>query len=175
MRASSSDERLLGGATTGFLVNVFSLMTHGSRRGRLEKVLRSAGASRESILRAAQGGNARGLDCARNGHCATGNSVVSPRFHRVTHHQVPRHAADHRQSLATWATGASIACRAKSSMTRWIRNWSSCLAGHQIRISKRSRLPLPISAPISSPPRSRDRWKNTAPMSWSATMDYTSI
>ncbi len=134
------------GEELGFLVDVVSLDEHGQRGGRLEQVLESRNIQGVILAPLRRAGTLEGLDCSQWSAAALGNSVLSPRFHRVTHHQF--HAMqliiDNLTRLGYRRIGLAIEQEVDDKVDR---NWSSCLAGHQLRIPARERVPV-LLAPL---------------------------
>lgn len=143
----------------GFLVDVFSLDEHGSRRGRLEKVLESRNIQGIILAPLRKAGTLEGLDCSRWSTAALGNSVVSPRFHRVTHHQFHgmQLLVDNLTRLGYRRIGLVIEAEVDDKVDR---NWSSCMAGYHLRIPAKHRVPVLLSD-LHSPALARwiDRYR----------------
>jgi DNA-binding LacI/PurR family transcriptional regulator len=137
----------------GFLVDVFSLDEHGPRRGRLEKVLESRNIQGIILAPLRKAGTLEGFDCSQWSTAALGNSVLSPRFHRVTHHQFHgmQLIIDNLTRLGYRRIGLAIE---ESVDNKVDRNWSSCLAGHHLRIPPKQRVPV-LLAELTSPSLSR--------------------
>lgn len=128
----------------GFLVDMFSLDDHGSRRGRLEKVLESRNIQGIILAPLRKAGSLEGLDCSQWSAVALGNSVLSPRFHRVTHHQF--HGMQLLLETLTRKGYRRIGLALDEETDEKVdRNWTSCMAGYHLRLPAKQRVPVFLS------------------------------
>lgn len=134
----------------GFLVDVFSLDEHGQRPGRLEKVLESRNIQGIILAPLQKAGRLDDLNCSQWSAAALGNSVLSPRFHRVTHHQFHgmQLMIDSLTSKGYRRIGLAIEEMVDEKVDR---SWSSCIAGYHLRIPPKQRVPVLLSKLEAAP------------------------
>lgn len=133
----------------GFLVDVFSLDDVGLRRGHLAKVLETRNIQGIILAPLRKAGSLEGLEGSRWSATALGNSVLSPRFHRVTHHQAHgiQLVIDRLMEKGYRRIGLAIE---EENDEKVDRSWSSGMAGHHLRIPARQRVPV-LLCPLDSP------------------------
>jgi len=136
----------------GFLVDVFPLDEHESRRGRLEKILESRNIQGVILAPLQFSGNLDHIDWSQWSAAALGNSLVSPRIHRVTHHQFHGMALILENLVRLGYRRIGLALE-KQVDDKTDRCWSSCVAGYQVRIPVKDRIPIYL-APLEPAPLS---------------------
>lgn len=125
----------------GFLVDTFPLAETGKYRGRLEKVLSSRNIQGVILAPLPDAGSLNEIDWSQWSSAALGNSLVSPRIHRVTHHQF------HGMNLILTELsrkgyqriGLALEDRVDQKVDR---TWTSCVTGYHLRIPAKNRLPI---------------------------------
>jgi DNA-binding LacI/PurR family transcriptional regulator len=143
----------------GFLIDTFWLEEPGMRNGRMGKVLKSRNIQGVILAPLPVAGTLDHLDWSQWSAAALGNSLLSPRIHRVTHHQF------HGMSLIL----ENLVRKGYRRIGLVIDNtvdgkveytWSSCMAGFQLRIPARDRVPIHLVPSNFGPAESRalDSW-----------------
>jgi len=133
----------------GFLVDGFSLGEQGRHHGRLKKILEARNIQGIILAPLNEQGPLDGLDCSQWSVVALGNSVLSPRFHRVTHHQFHGMQLILENLVRRGYRRIGLAIEAGVD-DKVDRSWSSCMAGYHLRIPPRQRVPI-LLANLNSP------------------------
>lgn len=127
----------------GFLVDFFPIDKKAERR-RIERVLEARNIQGVILAPLLRAGALPQLNCAKWSVVALGNSILSPRFHRVTHHQ--SHGMNLiLQNLARLGyrrIGLAIEEEVDEKVDRC---WTSCMTGYQLRIPPEDRVPVLLS------------------------------
>ena len=133
----------------GFLIDEFWLDSPDSSPDRLEKVLRSRNIQGVVVAPLPESGGLDALHWNDLSSVAIGNSLVTPRLHRVTHHQY------HGMQIVLETLrrkGYRKIAFAMDPLTdeKVDRTWSSCMAGYQLRWPTKERVPV-LLGDISPP------------------------
>lgn len=131
----------------GFLIDEFWLDSVDSSPGRLEKILRSRNIQGVVVAPLPESGSLAALQWSDFSSVAIGNSLVTPRLHRVTHHQY------HGMQLVVETLRSKGYRRIALALDKIVdekveRTWSSCVAGYQLRWPAKERIPV-ILGPLS--------------------------
>lgn len=125
----------------GFFVDIFWIEDYEEHPGSLEKVLRSRNIQGVIISPLPEAGNLDRFNWKDWSAVAVGNSLLSPRIHVATHHQY------HGMSLILKTLQAKGYRRIGLAMGTFVddkvdRTWTSCLAGFQLRLPVKERVPI---------------------------------
>ncbi|MDF3129328.1 LacI family DNA-binding transcriptional regulator [Kiritimatiellaeota bacterium B1221] len=125
----------------GFLIDDFWINEKGMQGGRLEKILKSRNIQGVILSPLAESGSLDYLDWTQWSSAALGDSLLSPRLHRVTHHQTHgmELLMEHLTGKGYRRIGLAID---QLSDTKVGHAWSSYMAGHLLRIPAKQRVPI---------------------------------
>lgn len=130
----------------GFLVDFFDLDEPKMRFERLERVLDSRNIQAVILAPLPESGRLDELNWSKWSSAALGNSLLSPRLHRITHHQY------HGMSLILEKLQEKGYRRIGLVIDRIVddkvdRTFTSCVAGYQLRQPVADRVPVYLSDP----------------------------
>lgn len=128
----------------GFLVDTFFLDEKSLHRGRLERVLESRNIQGVILAPLMKAGNLDQMNWSQWSAAALGNSLLSPRIHRVTHHQFHGMMLILENLIRKGYRRIGLALE-KQVDDKVDRNWTSCLTGYQLRIPAKDRVPVYLS------------------------------
>ena len=125
----------------GFLIDNFWINEKGMQGGRLEKILKSRNIQGVILSPLAESGGLEYLDWSQWSSAALGDSLLSPRLHRVTHHQTHgmELLIEHLSQKGYRRIGLAID---HLSDTKVGHAWSSYMAGYLLRIPAKERVPI---------------------------------
>lgn len=127
----------------GFLVDVFPIEKKSELK-RIESVLDARNIQGVILAPLRKAGALPHLHCAKWSAVALGNSILSPRFHRVTHHQFHgiNLVLQNLARLGYRRIGLAIEEDVDEKVDRC---WTSCFTGYQLRIPPKDRVPVLLS------------------------------
>lgn len=125
----------------GFLVDIFWLEDYDAHPGRLEKILRSRNIQGVIMSPLPESGSRDDLGWMEWSAASIGNSLLSPRITRVTHHQFQGMSLmlDTLYQKGYHRIGLGIDRRVDDKVGH---AWTSCVAGFQLRLPPEHRLPI---------------------------------
>ena len=125
----------------GFLIDTFWLNQKDMHQGRIEKILTSRNIQGVILSPLDTSGTLEFLDWSQWSSTALGDSLLSPCLHHVTHHQfhgislILEHLAQKGYRKIGLAVDAISDDKVGNA-------WSACMAGHQLRIRTKDRVPI---------------------------------
>ncbi|WFB36253.1 LacI family DNA-binding transcriptional regulator [Kiritimatiellota bacterium B12222] len=131
----------------GFLIDSFWLNQEGMQKGRIGKILNSRNIQGVILSPLAETGALDYLDWSQWSSAALGDSLLSPRLHRVTHHQFHgmEILMDHLTQKGYRRIGLAIDTLSDSKVGH---AWSSYMAGHLLRLPVKDRVPIFLAPEI---------------------------